>query len=336
MEASDGSCEVTHIPLPAASEIATSKDISVLVDQTIHAHEDVLSKRRHRPALLKLLGRLYQINVDDAEQEDGDDSPASPGVDTSNCPEEGRQVVLVGLKGKHQVHNGEIGVVTKAKGEKGKFEVTLAPSRMTEQSEVVKVKGAEHLVTVAKSGTLLSVGTHVAIRGLRNHIELNGCLGRIVECQEETHRYEVRATESGQLFRVKQDNIVPIEFTPQMASAAAAHAKENREPNVNATPRKKESAPGSARGDHGVGRETFADEEAFEPGSVVQLAGLKTAMCYNGQQAEVLSVDRSRGRYEIRLNDGSVKTVRAENVRLVNPPPKVKKKGLQEGRRSQQ
>ena len=38
---------------------------------------------------------------------------------------------------------------------------------------------------------------------------------------------------------------------------------------------------------------------------------------YNGQQAEVLSVDQVRGRYEIRLGDGSVKTIRAENVRLV-------------------
>lgn len=58
------------------------------------------------------------------------------------------------------------------------------------------------------------------------------------------------------------------------------------------------------------------DEGAFPVGSLVELVGLKTAMAYNGQTAEVLSVDRSRHRYEIRLGDGSVKTIRAENVVL--------------------
>jgi len=32
--------------------------------------------------------------------------------------------------------------------------------------------------------------------------------------------------------------------------------------------------------------------------------------------AIVKSVDRTRGRYEIRLEDGSVKTVRADNVKI--------------------
>merc|ERR1719356_2378471 len=69
---------------------------------------------------------------------------------------------------------------------------------------------------------------------------------------------------------------------------------------------------------HGINEK--GDGETFEPGSIVQLVGLKTSMCYNGQTAEVLSVDRVRCRYEIRLNDGSVKTIRAENVRLMSGP----------------
>ena len=55
----------------------------------------------------------------------------------------------------------------------------------------------------------------------------------------------------------------------------------------------------------------------LEVGSTVEVTGLKTAQAYNGQQAEVLSVDRARSRYEIQLGDGSVKTIRAENVRFI-------------------
>merc|ERR1712190_236932 len=170
-------------------------------------------------------------------------------------------------------------------------------------------------------------GAHVAIRGLRNHIELNGCLGRVVECNTETHRFEVRATESGQLFRVKQENLVPIDQNTHISSPAKeSPAKENSRS-------KKEVAGGAsssaaaAGGANGASGET---EETFEPGTMVVLVGLKTASSFNGQEAEVLSVDHVRGRYEIRLQDGSVKTIRAENVRLIGggaggSPPKSKR-----------
>jgi len=66
-------------------------------------------------------------------------------------------------------------------------------------------------------------------------------------------------------------------------------------------------------------------DDAFEIGTIVELAGLKTAMSYNGQHAEVLSVDRARSRYEIRLGDGAIKTIRSENVRLVSAGPNASK-----------
>lgn len=195
----------------------------------------------------------------------------------------------------------------------------------TERTEV-KVKSAEHIIPRAKE-TVLSVNSHVVIRGLRNHTELNGCLGKVVECHEETHRFEVRATDSGQLFRVKQENLVLID--------RPLDAKENREPNTTSSPRvlKKDgtgaasssgihtSAESLAPGGQPVGTDESGD--VFEAGAVVELQGLQTAKSYNGQQAEVLSVDRARSRYEIRLQDGSVKTIRAENVRLLSRPTKA-------------
>jgi len=333
----EGACSVVHKDLPAAEALTSSKSIQDIVDNLIAEEPVLLTKRRHRPALVQLLGRLYQVEVEPTEDEAEpqpaarappargpesqpvlsarDDSPIDAGI------HEGQQVVLLGLKSKQQVHNGELATVVKARGEKQKYEVIINSKGMhaADGEETVKIKGLEHMAPVAPKGTSLAVGTHVAIRGLRNHIELNGCLGRVVECHEESHRFEVRATESGQLFRVKQENLIPIEGVPAVAGAS----KENREPNT--SPRQK--AGGGASSSGGLVESNAApgdpSGEVFEQGSTVQLFALKTAMNYNGQSAEVLSVDRARCRYEIRLGDGSVKTIRAENVRLVSGPSKT-------------
>mmetsp|Transcript_112585 Transcript_112585/g.313181 ORF Transcript_112585/g.313181 Transcript_112585/m.313181 type:complete len:366 (-) Transcript_112585:88-1185(-) len=324
VEDEDGNVDVRHKNLPPSTEVSSVKEINSLVEGLI-MEEEILTKRRHRPALMQLLGRLYQVEVDPTDDEAPESVP-SPTASIQGL-QEGQQVVLVGLKGKQQAFNGEVGTLTKVK--KDKFEVLISSSRVTPEADTLKVKGAEHVVPVAPKGTPLAVGTHVAIRGLRNHVELNGCLGRVVECHEETHRFEVRATESGQLFRVKQENLIPIEPSGNLAST-----KENREPNTGLTPRTRKEASGgvgSSAAGAGADQASAASiaaagdgiDEIFEPGSSVQLVGLKTAMCYNGQTADVLSVDRVRCRYEIRLNDGSVKTIRAENVRLVSGPSKT-------------
>lgn len=312
VEDEDGNLNVRHKDCPQGTEVSSQKEIKKLVDDLID-EEELLTKKRHRPALMQLLGRLYQVEVDATDDEAADSTGVpSPTAAEKDGPQEGQSVVLVGLKAKQQTFNGEIGTISKVK--KDKFEVTV-------KEEVVKVKGSEHVVPTAPKGTPLAVGTHVAIRGLRNHVELNGCLGRVVECHEETHRFEVRATESWQLFRVKQENLIPIE----MSATQLASMKENREPNTNASPQKKElpsTTVGAGAADGAAAANIAAAGDGIDEileGSQVQLVGLKTAMCYNGQTAEVLSVDRVRYRYEIRLNDGSVKTIRAENVRLLNP-----------------
>ncbi|CAJ1387921.1 unnamed protein product [Effrenium voratum] len=286
---------VQHKNLPPKSEVTSGKDINTLVDQLIDEEPNLLTRRRHREGLVQLLSRLYQMDAEAEAEQEEEDQDSMQGV----------AVVLRGLTGAQQVLNGEIASVVKAKGEKQKYEVEV-------KGQVVKVKGKDHLLTVNTKGSL-AAGAYVAIRGLRNHIELNGCIARVAECHEESQRYEVRALDSGQLFRVKKENVVLIEATPQVIAASAAMKenreamKENRDPN---TPRKKEIPEG---------------EDVLEIGSTVELVGLKTAQAYNGQQAEVLSVDRVRGRYEIRLHDGSVKTIRAENVRLVGKSPRKRK-----------
>mmetsp|Transcript_14457 Transcript_14457/g.23018 ORF Transcript_14457/g.23018 Transcript_14457/m.23018 type:complete len:353 (-) Transcript_14457:66-1124(-) len=334
LEVEDGEeLSVHHKDLPPASEVSTAKEVYTLVDDLIAGESALLTRRRHRPALIQLLGRLYQVDVEPEDDEggghgrssgeEGAGPHASGGGRADGSSQEGHSICLTGLTGKLQVHNGEIGTIIKAKADKEKYEIELT-DKHGEKGEMIKVKGQDHLLPVATKGTL-AVGIHVAIRGLRNHIELNGCIARVVECHEDSARYEVRALESGQLFRVKKENLVTID--PNAAALAnVGAAKENREPNVG-TPRKKEGGllPSTVADATGGGGNIEGD--VFEVGALVELAGLKTAQAYNGQQAEVLSVDRVRSRYEIKLGDGSVKTIRSENVRLVQgKSPRSKRK----------
>jgi len=314
--AEDDEVSVVHKDLPKAEEMMGHGEICREVDRII-SEDELLTRKRHRSALIQLLCRLYKVEFDDAMLADPveDDSPrakpspkgASPS-DLLSMLEEGSQVVMLGFTGEQAMFNGEVGTVTKCRHEKSKYEVMV-------KREEVKFKGVEHMVLCKH--TPLVVGTAVVIRGLRNHTELNGCLGKVVECHEETHRFEVRATESGQLFRVKQENLVPIDA----AFLPPAGGKENKEPNSMHTPRslRKEGDSAASLAQGGLGD----DPDVYEAGTLVELQGLQTAKTYNGQTAEVLSVDRARSRYEIRLHDGSLKTIRAENVRVVSRPSKT-------------
>ena len=142
--------------------------------------------------------RLYQVEV---EQEERPEAKVEEAAEDPKDRDElhGQSVVLTGLTGSQQTFNGEVAVVVKARGDKQKYEVEV-------KGQVVKVKGKEHLLQVSIKGSLVA-GAFVAIRGLRNHVELNGCVARVAECHEESQRYEVRALDSGQLFRVKKDFI---------------------------------------------------------------------------------------------------------------------------------
>jgi len=318
----DGEVEIIHKDLPEASEIHSAGAIHTVVDKIIANSDSLLTAKRHKPALIQLLERLYMLEADDVgpsgdeEERVSGASPKANGL--GSLLQEGNRVIMIGLKGDQIVHNGESGILTKCKPDKQKFEVNVYVNGAASKN-FVKVKGAEHLVPAAASSTL-ACGYAVVIRGLRSHTELNGCLGRVEECHEESHRYEVRAIEGGQLFRVKQENLVPIDpsFSPQPV------AKENREPNIPPAVTKAPGTSSMGAGEASAMQPGTDSGEFLEPGSLVELHGLKTAVQHNGQTAEVLSVDRTKLRCEIRLtNDGSVKTIRTDNLRLLPRPSKA-------------
>ena len=60
-----------------------------------------------------------------------------------------------------------------------------------------------------------AVPLQVAIRGLRNHVELNGCIAKVAECHEESQRYEAclrKMDETGWLLGILRMvyDIIPI------------------------------------------------------------------------------------------------------------------------------
>lgn len=318
----EGVCEVRHRDLPDVACVKSVEDIKVLVDDIIAGESALLTKRKHRTALLELLGRLYPVNIDspnktvdvETDQAAPVQSHAQPAGSEFSRLQEGQNVVLTGLKGKLQIHNGELATISKAREDKGRYEVTLC-AQTVDTPEVLKFKDSQNLVPVAQAGTLLMIDQHVVIHALRNHMYLNGCLGKVEECHvgshPVSHRYEVRALQSGQLFRVKHEHLVAVEFCPQIANSQ----KENHETNVISP--SGGAGEVTAASDKVTATADVGSTEVHEHGSVVQLVNLKTAHAYNGQIAEVLSFDRAKARYEIRLQDGAVKTIRAENVRLV-------------------
>lgn len=229
---------------------------------------------------------------------------------------EGQQVVIVGLMGQQQAHNGEVGTVARLQTEGGKFDIVLQGPALA----AVEIQGPEHVIPAASNTTpSLLAGATVAIRGLKNQAELNGYLARIVECHEKINRFDVRTITNDDLFRVKGENLVPVDAAYASLSAATQEASRKLHweeiLNGNACRPSVESI-GSGGCGSGDDMEPF-----FQIGSDVLLVGLKKDVDLNGTTAEVLSGDRDRGMYEIRLRPcGRVKSVASHYVRLVDCP----------------
>jgi len=186
----------------------------------------------------------------------------------------------------------------------------------------------------------LTVGALVVIHGLHNHTELNGTQCCIVQCQEHAERYEVRSRTSGQLYRVKAANLT----TTHEHSTTSLHSSGDRVQtdlvtreylsagSLELVPAEL-STPSSLPNDgppilqhsrvleigeisqHSL---TRSSATILEIGTVVRLIDLRTAVRFNGLKAEITSVvDRDRGRYEIRLEDGRVKTIARTNMEII-------------------
>ena len=115
MEDDDHQLSVQHKNLPAKSEVSLLKEIHVLVDALID-EEPLLTRRKHREALIHLLSRLYEVELT-GEAPEAEDEPGDA--------LQGAAVVLAGLTGAQQALNGEIGTVVKSKGDKQKYEVEV-------------------------------------------------------------------------------------------------------------------------------------------------------------------------------------------------------------------
>jgi len=50
-------------------------------------------------------------------------------------------------------------------------------------------------------------------------------------------------------------------------------------------------------------------------GMKVEIHGLKSQDVFNGQVAEVMKIDNMKNRYQVRMKNDSIRTIRAENVR---------------------
>mmetsp|Transcript_19123 Transcript_19123/g.50305 ORF Transcript_19123/g.50305 Transcript_19123/m.50305 type:complete len:321 (+) Transcript_19123:45-1007(+) len=293
----NGDLTMHHVDLPAFSQVKSLKEIRDIVDDLLQKQKSLLSQKRHSSALQKLLGRLYHIEVDaDAVAK----QPRGPSL------RQGQQVVVLRQGGgPPQAHAGEVGALTKLGADKAKHEVTISGDAASgHEPTVVKVKGADSVAPVAPPNAALAVGTLAVLRGLRGHAELNGCLVRVVECEEGGRRFAVQSSEEGQTLRVKKENLLAVEAQglrlPLRDLVVAAAPPCARAP--------KAEAPAALEG------EALLGKDSIRQGEVVKLHGLKTAQQYNGQTGTVLKVDRARNRYEVQLQDGSVKTVRADNV----------------------
>lgn len=323
-----GEISVIHKDLPKAkaedggfSEANfTFDEICELANTLIDGEPALLSKKKHYQAICQLLGRLYQIDEKESptaeekankkKKKDKDKDKESNHSSTQADSQEsqhgvfcvGDKVILAGLKPPHQGQNNYIGTIVRVL-EKGKVEVVPEDG---DPSEPIKLKSAplirvqDRPLGTTKPGDI-PVGTKVSITRLRNHGALNGTVGRVVEFNGTTLRYEVRALETGQLFRVKPDNVVPLidqdgeDMLPQTVKPPLPPTKLEK-----------------------VSEDKPLANQTITQGCIVSLCGLKNAAWLNGEEAEVLAVDEEKSRLDIRLkHDGSVKKVKSDNVKLV-------------------
>lgn len=327
VEDDEGNWEVRHKCL-LAKEVASELDILALAEEICESEPELLNARKHRGALLQSLSRLYQIQARTPAEGHRDSPAAAAGSKAPRAEEpatgvpifeEGRLVVLVGLRGKLQGYNGELAFVSKAH-DGSRIEVDVTSSR-TDRRDSLKIKGSKHVLRVLPVSRPLAIGTCVVFSELHSHIELNGNIGTVVDVQEQGKRYQVRGKD-GQLYRVKTEHVVPV----AASEVAGLLGKENLEPNMavySSSPSfcRSMSSPtlGSSSPSDGV---PDRNDEFLELGSIIEIVGLRNNQLFNGQEAKITGVDREAGRYEVRLlDDDSVKKIKRDNARLVALAP---------------
>jgi len=349
VEDDDGNLEVRHKSLNYDDlKVTTQTDLLALAEELCASEPGLLNANKHRGTLLRLLNRLYQIEAFGGPPSQASEV-CSPGSVENGSPltskhsqddampckaasssadshfEEGRLVVLVGLRGKLQSYNGELAFVIKACEGKDKYEVDVSSDR-TSKRETLKIKGSKHLRAVKPAPQPFTVGTCLVLCNLHSDVELNGCIVTVVECIDQGDSYEVVGA-AGHLFFVKSEHAVPVEET----GPAPALEKENLETNMAsdspapilgslcksmsspAFPTIGSSSPSACKSPSACNLDLT--EELLGPGSIIELVGLRNHLSYNGQEAKIIGLDRDSGRYQVLMADQSLKKIKRENVR---------------------
>lgn len=314
--------EVKHKPLPPAEEVRTVYDIADIVEELCNEEPGLLNMRKHGLTLTQLLGRLYKVQTSatdgrtDPELRSPSSEASSPGRERLR---EGQRVVITGLSGKNASFNGKVATILKAKVSKDKYEVCFSSDR-SDHFETLKVKGAEHLLCLLHTSQPLAIGTCVVVCRLRNHQELNGSIGYVVECHENAQRYEVRTTQTHQLFRVKFENVLPVEaYPPALGTGKPPSMKGSDSAKSLDASRGKHAAEKLQLSGNlsGGSLESVPHKESIGVGSIIEIAGLKSNTSFNGEQAKVLALDPESRRYEILMSDGATRKLKFENARFL-------------------
>lgn len=134
-------------------------------------------------------------------------------------------------------------------------------------------------ITCVVSEQSLAAGTYCRLRGLKKSYELNGSIVKVLDCKKGGERFEVRATDTGQIFLARRENMDPlVSWTPAMGAGAAG---------------------------------------LLSVGSTVRLEGLRTTTQYNHLDATVSSIIEPDGRVKVVLKNGRSFAVSGHNLALV-------------------
>lgn len=160
-------------------------------------------------------------------------------------------------------------------------------------------------VEVMPAAATFATGAAVVLRGLVGRPELNGQRGEVIKYSGDTERYEVRL-DCGEVKRVREANIEALRPGTATSSRAA--------PQAPATP----SAEGAA--------------QELRPEDRVRIVGLVARSDLNGHEGSLVSHIEAEGRWRVRMDDGSGKTLRAEHLeRLGSAGPRPAARSAAEG-----
>ncbi|CAE8596229.1 unnamed protein product, partial [Polarella glacialis] len=141
---------------------------------------------------------------------------------------------------------------------------------------------AAEYANLTPAGPAVAPGSRVRVGGLQLRPDLNGCIGTAVEWDVAEGRWKVRMDDgSGMMF--KSDNLELVNASLQAA--------------------------GSANGPFAV---------PLRPGSRVSVQGLKARPDLNGSTGTLVEWDDAEGRWKVRLDDGSGKMFRSDNLQAVS------------------